>query len=417
MSETEAPAQPVAAPPQPYADYGAAADAFARHVNPGKVAFLREAGVELVMGAREGARFQDAYSGRWYLNCHCNGGVFNLGHRNPQVVEALRGALDTLDVGNHHLVSGYRASAAEQLAASTDGALPGIVWAVGGGEAIDLALKLARGHTGRQRIVSAQGGYHGHTGLALATGDAQYREPFGHRLPGFEQVPFNDLAALEAALRGGEVAAVILEAIPATLGFPMPAPGYFAAVRGLCDEHGALLIVDEVQTGLGRTGRVWSYQHEGMTPDMLVTGKGLGGGVYPIAATLVTPALLEFFARNPFAHVSTFGGAELGCVAASTVLGIVSEPAFLERVRVLGERFEAAFAPLDGFELRRRGLTMGLAFPGEGGAIGVWRALLDAGVFTLFAGNDTSVLQFKPPLTASDEEAAEIIALVSGVLA
>ena len=392
---------------QPYPDRDALEGAFARHVNRGKVEAYRALGLHVVMGEREGARFADAYTGEWYWNCHCNGGVFNLGHRNPQVVAAVRDALDHLDVGNHHLVSGWRAHLAEQLAATTGARLPSTVFGVSGGEAIDLALKLARGHTHRRRIVSALGGYHGHTGYALAAGDAQYRDPFGANLPDFVQVPFDDLAAMEAVV-DDDTAAVILETIPATLGFPMPSPGYLRAVGELCHERGALLVLDEVQTGLGRTGTVWSYEQDGAEPDMVVVGKGLGGGIYPITATLLTAELHAFFDEHPFVHISTFGGAELGCVAASTVLDIVTRPGFLARVGELGERFERGLAGLP-FEIRRRGLTMGLKFPTESDGLVAAAQLIRNGVFAVFANNDTSVVQCKPPLVVTDDEADEIV--------
>lgn len=398
---------------QPYESLEETVDAFARHVNPGKAAFFAENELELVMGAREGIRFEDAFSGRSYVNCHCNGGVFNLGHRPAPVVGAVRAALEQLDVGNHHLISGWRAKLAERLAQTTGGRLSGTVFAVAGGEAIELALKLARGHTGRQGIVSAAGGYHGHTGLALAAGDPAYRDPFGPNLPGFVQVPYNDLEALRAAV-DEDTAAVILESIPATLGFPLPAPGYLAAVGERCREVGALLILDEVQTGLGRTGTVWYYQQEDVEPDMVITAKGLSGGVYPIAATLMTAELLEFFREHPFVHVSTYGGAELGCVAALEVLAIVTEPAFLERVREVGERFGDAFADLP-FELRRRGMTMGFKFDDPAGGFEAMRQIVAAGVFAVAANNDPSVLQFKPPLIVSDAEVEEIVAVVRRV--
>jgi putrescine aminotransferase len=261
---------------QPYASRAEVEAAFADHVNRGKVEAYRSLGLELVMGAREGIRFQDAYDGTWYVNCHGNGGVFNLGHRHPAVVAAVRRALDDLDVGNHHLVSGWRARLAERLAATTDGALPGVVFGVSGGEAVDLAIKVARAATGRVGVVSAVGGYHGHTGLALAAGDPAYRDPFGPNPPGFRQVPFDDLAALDDAV-GDDTALVLLEPIPATLGMPIPSPGYLAGVREVCDRRGALLAFDEVQTGLGRTGTVWYHRQEGVTPDLLITGKGLSG--------------------------------------------------------------------------------------------------------------------------------------------
>ncbi len=397
-----------------YGDRESLEDAFAAHVNPGKVNTYRALGLGVVMGEREGVRFRDAYDGRWYFNCHCNGGVFNLGHRNPQIVDALRAALDELDIGNHHLVSGARARLAQRLSDTTGGALPGVVFGVGGGEAVDLAIKVARAHTGRAGVVSAVGGYHGHTGLAMAAGDPAYRDPFGENPPGFTQVPFDDIDSLAAVVDRG-TALVLLEPIPATLGMPIPSDGYLAAVRELCDDAGALLAFDEVQTGLGRTGTMWFHQQTGVTPDILVTGKGLSGGVYPISATLMTAELHSLFEEHPFVHISTYGGAELGCVAALAVLDVVEAPGFLERVRDLGERFEQGLTDAP-FELRRRGLFMGLRFDSTDGAMGATRAAMEAGVFAIFANNDPSVLQFLPPLVISDSEADELIARVMEAL-
>jgi acetylornithine/succinyldiaminopimelate/putrescine aminotransferase len=400
--------------PYPYRSLAETIEAFGSAVNPGKAEFFSEAGLELVMGEREGVVFRDAFDGSEYLNCHCNGGVFNLGHRNPRVIAAVSAGLEHLDIGNHHLISGWRARLAERLADTTDGRMRGAVLGVSGGEAVDLAIKLARGHTGRQGIVSIGGAYHGHTGLALAAGDPAYRDPFGPNLPGFSQVPYNDVEAIEREVGEG-TAAVLIESIPATLGFPLPKEGYLAALGRRCREVGALLAVDEVQTGLGRTGTVWYYQQEGVEPDMLITAKGLGGGIYPITATLVTAELLEFFREHPFIHVSTFGGSELGCLAALEVLDIVTEPAFLDRVSSLGEWFEAELSGLP-FELRRRGLTMGFEFADPGGGFEAMRALIGAGVFAVVANNDPSVLQFKPPLITSDSEAERMVAAVRRAL-
>ena len=381
MSAPAAPAMPAApaAPEtpfsQPYATRAEASDAFASHVNRGKVNLFRALfagqGGELIMGQREGARFADAYSGRWLWNCHCNGGTFNLGHRPPAVVAALRDALDHLDIGNHHLVSGLRAHLAARLAATTDGRLPGVVFGVGGGEANDLAIKIARARTGKQRIISASGGYHGHTGLALAAGDPAYRRPFGANPPGFTQVPWNDL--------------------------------------------GALLILDEVQTGLGRTGTFWGYQHEGVTPDMVTTGKGLSGGMYPLTATLMTADLHGFFDEHPFIHISTFGGAELGCVAAEAMLDVTLAPGFLARVTALGERFRRGLAGLP-VKLRQRGLFMGLDLGTPGAAPPATRKLLEHGIFALWANHDTAVVQLLPALTITDAEADAIIAALCEAL-
>jgi acetylornithine/succinyldiaminopimelate/putrescine aminotransferase len=342
--------------------------------------------------------------------------VFSLGHCNPQVTRAVAEALGKLDIGNHHFASGQRAQLAARLSATLDDALPRIVFGVSGGEAIDVALKAARGATGRSNVISVEGGYHGHTGLALAAGDPQFRDSFGPNLPGFTQVPFNDVGAMESAIND-QTAAVILEAIPATLGMPIPEPGYFGAIRKLCDDRGALLLVDEVQTGLGRTGRWWGVQHEEVTPDAIITGKGLSGGIYPITATLLTREMHEVLdsEANPFVHISTFGGAELGCVAAQAVLDIVEEPGFLEHVDALSERFATAFEPLP-FELRRRGLFMGLRFGSEVEALGALLRIMQQGVFCFPAGNDRSVLQFLPPLILTDDEAEDLIARMTKAL-
>lgn len=404
-------------PPQPFETFDELAAVFRAHVAPNKLAYYERMGLRLVMGKREGIWFEDAYTKNRLINCHCNGGVFSLGHCNPRVTAALSDVLGKLDIGNHHFVSGLRAQLALRLSATFDDALPRVVFGVSGGEAVDLAIKAARGTTGRLKIVSIRGGYHGHTGLALAAGDAAFRDPFGPNLPGFVQVPFNDVAAMDAAI-DEETAGVIIEAIPATLGMPIPESGYFETVRRLCDERGARLLIDEVQTGLGRTGAWWGIQHESVVPDAIITGKGLSGGIYPITATLLSREMHEILdsEANPFVHISTYGGSELGCVAALTVLDIVGEPGFLERVRMLSERFGRAFAPLP-FELRRRGLFMGLVFGHEMEALGALLRILQQGVFCFPAGNDRRVLQFLPPLILSDEETDDLIARMTRALA
>ncbi len=399
---------------QPYDSREEAVEAFASHVNRGKARALEAIGVEIVIGEREGPRFRDAYTGKWYWNCHCNGGVFNLGHRNPAVIAAVREGLDHLDVGNHHLVSGWRARLAEQLAESTDGLLTHAVFTPSGTESVDLALRLARATTGRPKVVAAIGGYHGMSGFALAASDPRWFEPFGFDPDGFAHVPFNDPEAMLGEI-DSETAAVILEAIPATLGFPAPRPGYLAEVADAASAAGALLVIDEVQTGLGRTGTNWYFQQQGIEPDMLITGKGLGGGVYPVSATLLREPLETFFDHHPFSYVSTFGGAEIGCVAASAVMDQVSRPGFLEGVESSGAHFERALAGMP-FELRRFGLTMGLKFEHEQGGVRAAKRLIDAGVFAVYAEHDHSVTQFKPPLIVTEAEIDEIAAAVRGAL-
>ncbi len=389
-------------------------ESYRRHVNAGKIDVYEQYGFDAVIGERDGIRFHDEYDPeRSWINCHSNGGVFNLGHRNARVLAAVADSLAIRDIGNHHLPAPGRAELAERLSRTTGNRLSGVVFGVSGGEAVDLALKVARGATERTGIVSVSGGYHGHTGMALAAGDPQYRDPFGPNLPGFRQVPFDDLRAIDAAV-GDDTAAVIAEPIPATLGMPIPSPGYLGSLQRLCHDRGALFIVDEVQTGLGRTGLMWAHQHWDLEPDLLVTGKGLSGGIYPITATLMTRELHSVFDEHPFVHLSSFGGAEPGCAAALTVLDIVEEPGFLEHVATIGDRIAKGLGGMP-FEVRHLGMMMGLAFPAPNAGMLAAKLLLDAGVFAVYAGNDTSVLQMLPPLITTEGEAGEIVGIVRSV--
>ena len=385
-------------------------EAFAEHVSRGKVDAFEAFGIDIVLGRREGPFFWDAYDDRRFFNCHCNGGVFNLGHRNPEILATLRDALerDEIDVGNHHLVSGWKAQLAARLAATTAGRCPGVVLSPSGSEAVEVAIKTTRAVSGRTGIVSVHGAYHGHTALAAMAADAKYHEPFGLALPGFTHVEFDDLAAMERVI-GDDTAAVVLETIPATLGMPLPSEGYLAGVQALCRERGAFLVLDEVQTGLGRSGRTWCYEHDGVEPDVVVTGKGLGGGLYPIAATVMTPAVHRFYDEQPFVHVSSYGGSDVGCVIALKVLDLIEAPGFLDRVEEVGLRLEKELVAVP-CEVRRRGLFMGLKWPDEDAGILAAKACIDAGVFAVFANNDTSVMQLLPPLVLTDEQVDELAA-------
>lgn len=396
-------------------------DQFARHVSRGKAEFFAKVGVDFIFGKREGVYVWDVAGERRLVDCHCNGGVFNLGHRNPRVVNALQRAVDELDIGNHHFISEQRARLGARLAGLCPGDLKRVVFGVGGGEAIDTAIKLARAHTRRSQVISAHGGYHGHTGLALAAGDEQYREPFGPVPGGFRQVPFGDLAALEEAM-DEDTAAVIFETVPATMGIVIPPEDFFAGVRHLCDRSGAVMIIDEVQTGLGRCGEVWGIDTYGVIPDILVTAKGLSGGMYPISATIYREPLDRFFHENPFIHISTFGGAEVGCSVALEVLDILEEPGFLEHVREMARCFQEGLAELRTrhgrvlVEVRQRGLMMGLKMADARLGPLMTLAGMRFGVLTIYANHDQAVNQLLPPLTIERAEVDEVLRALEGML-
>lgn len=387
---------------------------FKDHVSSGKAAFFQKYGMDFVMGRREGAFIWDIDGSKRLFNLHCNGGVFNLGHRNNELIEVLKAGLDDYDIGNHHLMSKVRADLAQMLAELMPGDLEYTVFGVGGGEAVDLAFKVARAYTRRTKIISAVGGYHGHTGLALAAGDEKYRIPFGPPAPGFVQVPFGDCEAIENAA-DTDTAAVILETVPATLGITIPAEDYLRSVRRICNRKGVMLILDEVQTGLGRTGKLWAFEHFDVVPDIVVLGKGLSGGVYPIAATVLRKPLEAVFHDDPFIHVSTFGGAELGCLVALKALEISSKPDFLEHVKCLARGFakkieilrlkHASFL----VGLRQLGLMMGLVLKDELSGPLLTKTAYDHDLLMIYANNDPSVCQLLPPLVMEAEKIDEII--------
>lgn len=374
----------------------------AKYWNPDKTKFWTNSGVDLVIDRREGYFLWDM-SGRRLIDLHLNGGTYNLGHRNPEVVAAVTEALQRFDVGNHHFPSVARTALAEALIDSAPEGLTKVAYGSGGGEAIDIALKSARHATGKRKIVSIVKAYHGHTGLALATGDDRFAKIFlSDRPQEFVQVPFGDLGAMEQALAGRDVAAVIMETIPATYGFPLPPPGYLETVKALTEKYDALYIADEVQTGLMRTGELWAITKHGIRPDILVTGKGISGGIYPITAALLSDRAAQWLDQDGFAHISTFGGAEIGCVAALKTLEITTRPEVRSMVHYISELMR------DGLEriqelypdwmvgIRQNGVVVGLEFDHPEGAKYVMRHLYELGVWAIFSTLDPRVLQFKP---------------------
>jgi acetylornithine/succinyldiaminopimelate/putrescine aminotransferase len=383
--------------------------------NPGKTQFWIDSGVPLVIDRREEYFIYDM-SGKRLIDAHLNGGTYNLGHRNPEVVQAVTMAMQHFDIGNHHFPSLARTALAEALIKTAPAGLSKVIYGSGGGEAIDIALKTARHATQKRKIVSIIKAYHGHTGLAVGTGDDRFSKLFlSDRPEEFPHVPFNDLEAMEDALRDRDVAAVIMETIPATYGFPLPNPGYLEAVKKLCEKYDALYIADEVQTGLMRTGELWGITKHGITPDILVTGKGISGGLYPIAAVLATEKAAGWLNEDGFGHISTFGGAELGCIAALKTLEVCSREETRSMVHYIadyvGQRLAAIQATYpDWFVgIRQNGVILGLEFAHPQGAKYVMRHLYENGVWAIFSTLDPRVLQYKPGILLKPEVAEEML--------
>lgn len=384
------------------------------HLYPGRVERLLGGGIDFVPGRREGYRLWDV-DGRELLDLHLNGGTFNLGHRNAELAGVLTDALAQWDIGNHHFASAPKAALVKALIDAAPGTMQYVVLTSGGSEAVDVAIKSARYATGRKKIVALESGFHGRSGLSGAAGNDENARYFNSDNPDeFIKVPFNDLEAMRQALSAGDVAGVLLETIPATCGFPIPDDEYLPGVKALCDKFGALYIADEVQTGLGRTGRLWAIEHWQVEPDILITGKGLSGGLYPMSAAVLSERAGRWLTDNGWGHVSTFGGSDLGCIVALRSLQICSDP---ETLANANRQAEYLFAGLQKLamrfpflqEIRHKGLVMGLKFTDGSTGLGMMRAFYENGIWAFAAGFDESVIQFKPGLLVDRDYCDEVL--------
>jgi len=400
---------------------------YSKHVNAPKVRFFKGAGLGLILGEREGIKFKTLGGMKpnepplEIINCRSSGGVFNLGHHNPTIVQTLKDALDGgLDLGDHMLLSEWRALLGQKLAELMPPGITKTTFGVSGGEAIDTAIKFSFAYTKRNGCVSAIGGYHGHTGLALATGDPSFKANFLWNPPGFSQVPFGDADAMRKAVTE-DVSCVILETIPATGGVLIAPEGYFAEVREICDDKGAMMIADEVQAGLGRTGELWAiyggmYPEEKVIPDFMVLGKGMSSGIYPISVTSYKPFIEKsVFREDPFIHISTTGGSDLGCAVAHKMLEIQSDPKFLAHVKEMGNLFGKGLTEIanDNSEIikeaRGRGLMWGLEFLEESMALRGMLSIVKEGVLQNYCGNKKDTLIIMPPLIVTQDEIEDIL--------
>jgi len=399
---------------------------YSEFVNSSKASFFKSLGIGVVQGKRKGVYLQTLEGLKEnippikWIDCRTSGGVFNLGHCNPVMVNALKEALDLgLDIGDHHLISEQRALLAKELINLMPPGIKKVQFCVSGGEAIDLALKLAFATTKRKKILSASVGYHGVTGLALAAGNKKFKEPFLWNLPNFEHVEFGNIDDLKNKI-DENTAAVIFETIPATGGILIAPENYFTQVRELCDKFGVVMIIDEVQTGLGRTGSLWGiygglYEFEKITPDIMVLAKGMSGGIYPIAVTCYKPYLDTVFKIDPFLHISTTGGSELGCYVARKMLAIQSKEEFLNHVKKMGIIFKNGLENLkDKYshlikEIRGRGLMWGIEFLNERYSLGCTLLMIQNGILADYCGLKEDTIKLMPPLIIKEDEMNELL--------
>ncbi len=417
---------------------------YARHVNPGFIKLLGMLGYGRVFVKGRGTSLWDD-EGNVYLDFLAGYGSVNLGHNHPRVIERMQSMLAAEPVHFCHMgADPHAAELAETLAGAADPPLQRVLFATGGAEAVEAALKLSRAFTGRSRFLYCDGGYHGTSlGTLSVMGAQRLRAPFEPLLDGTRAIPFGDLDALRAALERRTYAGFLVESIQGEAGVILPPDGYLAAAQALCKRYGTLLLLDEVQTGFGRTGTTFAYQAEGFVPDVLILAKGLSGGMAATGATLTSEAIHDkaYGTTERFdLHSATFQGNALSCAAALGTLDVLADADLAANSARLGTymidtlRRRLAGHPLVR-DIRGRGLLVGIELGPTGQRLvdkvapglvrlvskqvfGHWLALklLEAGIVAQPASHHHDVLKLEPPLTVSEPEVDRVVDAVGDIL-
>ncbi len=377
-------------------------------VNPYLARLMNFAGFGVEVRA-EGCYMFDQ-DGKQYLDCLGGYGVFSLGHRHPVVVDAVKRQLDIMPLSGKTFFSENQALLAEKLAHVSPDGLQFTFFSNSGAEAVEAALKMAKMTTGRAKIVSTVGSYHGKTLGALSiTGREKYRAPFEPLMPGAVFVEFGDLATALAQIDKA-TACYIAEVVQGEGGIHVSPAGYLPAIQDRCREVGALFIIDEVQTGLGRTGKLFACEHEGLRPDVMTLAKCLGGGVMPIGATMGTPAVWEaMYAKNPLIHTSTFGGNPLACAAGLAAFHVIETEGLVERSARIGARMKAGLEKVkERFDLlvgvRGVGLMLGVEFSMDDVGELCIAQMVKRGLVAAYTLNNPRVIRFEPPLIITEAQ-------------
>jgi putrescine aminotransferase len=380
------------------------------YLNPPLARVMKLSGSPVEISA-QGCTITD-HTGKTYLDFAGGYGVFTLGHRHPRVLAAVREQLDAMALSGRTMFNPIMGRLAKRLAEITPGDLQISFFANSGAEAVEGALKLARAATKRTKIVATVNAYHGKTlGALSVSGRAYYQTAYAPLVPDVVHVPFGDLDALAA--QTGDAAAFVVEPVQAEGGVRLAPPGYLRAARQVCDRSGALLIIDEVQTGLGRCGTLFACDAEEVVPDVMTLAKGLSGGVMPIGAYIARAgAWNAAYARAPLMHTSTFGGNELACAAALAAIAVVFDDDLVTNARerggelLHGAQTIAARYPAAVAGVRGAGLLVGVELTNEGYAGTIIPELLKRGVTAAWTLNAQQVIRLEPPLIVTAAQIA-----------
>ena len=399
-------------------------DAYEKHVNRGFISYrksITEAGEFAALEwSGQGALLQDLL-GREYIDCLGGYGIFSAGINHPRIVKAVQDQMGRMALNSQELLEPWRAALAKLLAAITPGELGCCFFINNGTDAIEGAIKLARLHTKRNTFLSTLGGFHGKSmGSLSLMGKAAFREPFGGGLQDVRFAPYGDVGALEqefakAEAVGTPLAAFVVEPVQGEAGAVVPPDDYLPKARELCTRYGALLIADEIQTGMGRTGTLWGVDHWQVEPDIMCLGKSIGGGVMPLSAFISTPAIWEALIPNPVIHSTTFGGNPIACAAGIAAITVTLEedlPAqaavkgdfLLQQLRLLQSKYPDVLC-----EVRGKGLLIGLEFPSDAVGYQCAGALFRRGVLVAGTYSKARTIRIEPPLGIPMELLHEVL--------
>jgi putrescine aminotransferase len=397
---------------------------FAKYYNSGFIEYRKsvaEAGdFAAVEWTGRGATFRDV-TGREYIDCLGGFGVFNLGWAHPKVVGAVQAQLEKSPLPTQELLDPLRGMLAHLLAEITPGDIQYSFFVGSGTEAVEGAMKLAKLYTRKSGFIAAVRGFHGKTAGSLSlTGKAMFRKPALPLHDNIYHVPFGDADAVEQQLQiarevGNDIAAVVMEPVQGEAGAIVPPDDFWPRLRQICDEYEVLLIADEVQTGMGRTGKLWGVEHWDVAPDIITSAKALGGGVMPIGAFMSTPKIWSVMNSNPFIHTSTTGGNPLACAAAIAAINVTLEEGIVEQAAEKGEYFigklrEIAARHSDVYtDITGKGLLIGQHFVNDDIGYAVASGLFKRGVLLSGTLNNSRVIRVEPPLVITRDEIDTIL--------
>src|SRR5258708_6478534 len=392
---------------------------FAKYYNSGFIEYRKsvaEAGdFAAVEWTGRGATFKDVL-GREYIDCLGGFGLFNLGWAHPKVVRAVQAQLQKSPLPTQELLDPLRGMLAHLLAEITPGDLQYSFFFGSGTEAVEGAMKLAKLYTRKSGFIASVRGFHGKTTGSLSlTGKAIFRRPAMPLHNNVFHVPYGDADAVEQQLRiacevGNDIAAVVMEPVQGEAGAIVPPDDFWPRLRLICDEYEVLLIADEVQTGMGRTGKLWGVDNWNVAPDIIASAKALGGGVMPIGAFMATPKIWSVMNSNPFIHTSTTGGNPLACAAAIAAINVTLEEKipeqaaekgeyFIQQLQVLAQRNDDMYTAITG-----KGLLIGQHFVNDDIGYAVASGLFKRGVLISGTLNNSRVIRVEPPLVITREE-------------